>query len=133
MSTTFAIDDGSTGQAEGPTAEDDSIVYSHYSAMALRSHRPPTPHRCRRNQGSQGSHNSPVAVTPGDDLQTAARCQEALRWITTLPEGTVRLQVSSGHVTLEGAVRREAERETAADTVRQIEGVCSVENLIDVR
>jgi osmotically-inducible protein OsmY len=56
-----------------------------------------------------------------------------LRWITTLPEDTVRLQVNAGRVTLEGTVRRENERDAAANTVRQIEGVAEVDNRIDVR
>ena len=72
-------------------------------------------------------------VVAGDDAQTASRCREALRWITTLPEGSVRLQVDAGRVTLEGSVRRENERDAAADTVRQIEGVAAVDNRIDVR
>ena len=133
MSATFAIDDGSAVQGEGPAVEDDSIVYSRYSAVALQSHRPPTPRRSRRNKGLQGTHRSPVSVGPGDDTHTAARCREALRWITTLPEDTVRLQVNAGRVTLEGTVRRENERDAAANTVRQIEGVAEVDNRIDVR
>jgi osmotically-inducible protein OsmY len=62
----------------------------------------------------------------------ADRCREALRWITTLPDDAVRLQVSAGHVTLEGTVHRERDRDAAADTVRQIEGVAAVDNRIDV-
>jgi len=133
MSTTFAIDDGSAVQGEGPAVEDDSIVYSRYSAMALQSHRPPTPRRSRRNKGLQGSHRSPVSVVPGDDAQTAARCREALRWITTLPEGTVRVQVNAGQATLEGTVRRENERNAATVTVSQVEGVAGVDNRIHVQ
>ena len=133
MSTTFAIDDGSAVQGETSTAEDDSIVYSRYSAAALHSRRPPTPRRSRRTTFLHDTRRSGAVATPSDDSQTAVRCREALQWITTLPEGTVRIQVNSGRVTLEGTVRCEHEREAAAATVRQIEGVAAVDNRLDIR
>ena len=135
MSTTFAIDDGSAVQGDSPTAEEDSIVYSRYSAMAVQCHRPPTP-RCSRRL----SPNAPSALrrasasaTPLNDAQTATRCREALHWITTLPEGAVRIRVEAGRVTLEGTVGHLNEREIAAVTVRQLEGVTEVDNHIEVR
>jgi osmotically-inducible protein OsmY len=56
-----------------------------------------------------------------------------LRWITTLPEGSIRLEVAAGRVTLQGLVRRVTEREAAGAAVRQVEGVTEIDNRIDVQ
>jgi osmotically-inducible protein OsmY len=56
-----------------------------------------------------------------------------LRWITTLPEGSIRLEVAAGRVTLHGQVRRMTEREAAGEAVRQVEGVTDIDNQIDVQ
>lgn len=133
MSTTFAIDQASAAQGDTPTAEEDSIVYSRYSTMALQSHRPPTLRRSRRSLHPPGSHRAPVHGIAGDDIHTADRCREALRWITTLPEGSIRLEVAAGRVTLHGLVRRNTEREAAGEAVRQVEGVTVIDNQIDVQ
>ena len=135
MSTTFAIDAGSAVQGESSSVEDDSSSASRYVAMAVQRHRQPPSRRFRRNvpRTSPALHCSPVAVSPGTDRQTEDRCREALRWITTLPDGTVQVRVQAGRVTLIGKVRRANERDVAADTVRQIEGVADVDNQIDVQ
>jgi hypothetical protein len=134
MSTTFAIDSGSAAQAEGLVVEDDSRPDPSFPIQAAAKCRsrarrpllknPNTPFPGRRSQASPA---------PASDSQTEARCREALRWITTLPEGSVRVRVDRGHVVLEGSVAHATEREVAADAVRQLEGVTEVENRLDVQ
>jgi len=135
MSTTFAVDHGSAVQAEGLAVEEDSRIHT----------RPPGPVRSRRSprglqQRPRKNPNTPfpgrqvqALPVPTGDSQTEARCLEALRWITTLPEGAVRIHVEAGHVTLEGSVAHANEREVASDAIRQLEGVIDVDNRIDVR
>jgi hypothetical protein len=135
MSTTFSIDHGSAVQAESLPAEEDSrILLSRRPALAVPRRRPRGQQPLRKNPNTPfpGRH---LAVHPAGtgDAQTAARCREALRWITTLPEGAIQVHAESGRVTLEGTVALANEREVAGDAVRQLEGVIDVDNRIEVR
>jgi osmotically-inducible protein OsmY len=57
------------------------------------------------------------------DTWLTARCEEAIRWITTLPDGSVRPQVQDGWVVLHGRVRNVSQQAAAVEAVRHIEGV----------
>lgn len=133
MSTTFAIDSGSAVQAEGSAVEEDSRLhtYSRVATQLRRRPRGPQPMRKNPNTPFPGRRRG-VATVPAEDSQMAVRCWEALRWITTLPEGAVQVRVEGGRVILEGRVSHANEREVAADAVRQLDGVVDVENRIEV-
>ena len=133
MSTTFSIDDRSTVEGDAQPVEEDSIVYSRNVTLTTPRLRSPRLRHTRPNP------NAPTParlclhpVQPGNDEQTALRCREYLDCITTLPAEAVQVSVESGWVTLKGLVRRGAERDTAADVVRYVEGVVGVRNDIDV-
>jgi len=135
MSTTSAIDRGSAAQAESLPAEEDSrILLSRPPALAVPRRRPRGQQPLRKNPNTPfpGRHLSLHPSGTGD-AQTAARCREALRWITTLPEGAIRVHAEAGRVTLEGTVAHANEREVAGDAVRQLEGVTDLDNRIEVR
>ena len=136
MSTTFATDSGSAAQAEGLAVEEDSRIQARPPGPVTRPRRRPRglqqPLRRNPNTPFSGRHLWAVPASTGDS-QTEARCLETLRWITTLPEGAVRVHVEAGHVTLEGSVAHANEREVAADAVRKLEGVIAVDNRITIR
>jgi len=133
MSTTFAVDDGSVAQAESQGGEDASILYSRNASLISGRSRQKSPRRHLENPNTPtAARRRNRSTVPVDDVQTATRCREALRWITTLPEGAVRVTVHTGRVRLEGKVQRRNEREIAEETIRQLDGVSEVENLIDI-
>jgi osmotically-inducible protein OsmY len=67
-------------------------------------------------------------VRTDDDVLWA--CLQALSWNAVIPEGTVRLDVQQGRVTLTGTLRLPHERAAAELAIRDVEGVISVSNLV---
>ena len=71
---------------------------------------------------------APYAVR--DDTRIAQAVRNALEWDTTVPEERIDTVVRNGVVTLTGTVDFWYERQAAADTVRNLLGVKSVNNHI---
>ncbi|HEU0031903.1 MAG TPA: BON domain-containing protein [Kofleriaceae bacterium] len=67
------------------------------------------------------------------DEDVAIACLHALRSHTEVPEGQLRVIVSSGWVTLEGRVEWRYQREAAESAVRYLTGVVGVTNNIVLR
>jgi osmotically-inducible protein OsmY len=72
--------------------------------------------------------------TPGrTDTEIAAAVRHALEWNVFVPASRVRSTVTNGGVRLEGAVDTWAQSEDAEDAVRNLHGVRSVVNVIEVQ
>jgi osmotically-inducible protein OsmY len=67
------------------------------------------------------------------DSDIAAAAVDAIRWITTLPEDTVRITVRDGWLSLEGAVGGWHQKNAAEEAVRNLAGVKGVTNLIVIK
>lgn len=67
-----------------------------------------------------------------DDTELAERAITAVGWQGSVPEERVRVTVSDGWVTLEGAVPWEYQRRAAEEAVRGLIGVRGVSNLIEI-
>lgn len=66
------------------------------------------------------------------DADIAWSAANVLAWNTLVPAGRVQVQVSNGHVTLEGTVDWRFQRTAAEDAVTNLAGVKRVTNLIAV-
>jgi osmotically-inducible protein OsmY len=73
---------------------------------------------------------SGVNRTADDDI--AKRAVNALTWNVVIPDGTVKVKVESGHVTLTGKVEWHYQRLAASDAVQALAGVRYVTNSIEV-
>ena len=67
------------------------------------------------------------------DADIAAAATRALDWDALIPPGGVKVTVSKGWVTLDGAVEWQFQRRAAERAVRRLTGVRGVTNLITVR
>lgn len=74
---------------------------------------------------------------PGDkkrnDDEIAGRAVSILEWNTVIPRGAIRVEVSSGQVTLTGQVEWNYQRAAAERAVRQLSGVTGVLNLVEIK
>ena len=77
--------------------------------------------RVRPTNGSQRS-----------DTQIARAVRDTLEWDVFIPDEQIRSSVTDGHVTLEGQVARYSQRDEAEQAVRDLAGVTSVINHIQV-
>ncbi len=66
------------------------------------------------------------------DSEIANEARQAIAWITTVPEGSVKVSVREGWLELGGAVQTACEKNAAADAVKYVLGVKGVSNLIRV-
>ena len=66
----------------------------------------------------------------GPDEEILSAVSSALKWITTLPEGSVKVTVHAGRVTLDGNVGSDQARETLEKVIRALPGVRDVANLL---
>jgi osmotically-inducible protein OsmY len=81
--------------------------------------------------------SSQLEVTPAgfaerSDADIAWAAANVLAWNTLVPLGRVRVQVSHGHLTLEGSVDLRFQMTAAHDAVANLAGVTGLTNLIDV-
>src|ERR1700719_1605405 len=67
--------------------------------------------------------------TDGDIARAAV---DALKWNVLVPEDRIKVKVSKGWVTLEGAVDWQYQKSAAEKSVRRLVGVLGVSNLIEV-
>ena len=67
------------------------------------------------------------------DSDIAAAAVDALKWITTIPEDTVKITVRDGWLTLEGTVEGWHQKTAAENAVRNLAGVRGVTNLIVIK
>jgi osmotically-inducible protein OsmY len=68
--------------------------------------------------------------TDGDIARAAV---DALKWNVLVPEDRIKVKVSKGWVTLEGAVDWQYQKSAAEKSVRRLVGVVGVSNLIEVK
>jgi osmotically-inducible protein OsmY len=68
--------------------------------------------------------------TDGDIARAAV---DALKWNVLVPEDRIKVKVSKGWVTLEGAVDWQYQKSAAEKSVRRLVGVLGVSNLIEVK
>lgn len=66
------------------------------------------------------------------DTQLADRAHRALLNNPHLPHSRVRLLARQGRITLEGVVRSYYQKQMAQESLRQVEGVSEIENLLKV-
>jgi len=67
------------------------------------------------------------------DTEIAGALRQALLWDVLVPEDKIQTTVRDGIVTLHGTVEYRSQREDAARAVRNLAGVCAVENQIVVK
>ncbi|MGE0400434.1 MAG: BON domain-containing protein [Kofleriaceae bacterium] len=75
-----------------------------------------------------------IGISPErSDTDIAAAVRHALQWDVFVPDEDIQSSVSHGFVTLTGEVATATQREDAARAVRNLAGVCAVENRITLR
>ena len=74
----------------------------------------------------------PAGVSARNDTDVAAAVADALEWSSAIPHERIDIRVSDGHVTLEGEVDWNYQRDQAASAAKRITGVKGVTNLITV-
>lgn len=67
------------------------------------------------------------------DEEIARRAVQALEWNSGIPEHHVRIQVSDGWVTLQGAVEDFSQKQAAEEIVEDLDGVHGVTNRLEIR
>lgn len=89
-----------------------------------------------RVQGVRDVANDIEVRVPGSlrrtDAEIARAVRRALEWDARVPDDRIRCTVSDGDVTLEGSVEYWSQREDAEDSVRNLAGVSSVNNALEV-
>jgi len=66
------------------------------------------------------------------DEDVARAAVSSLDWSVTVPKDRLKVKVSQGRITLEGAVDWQFQKEAAEDAVRNLRGVKGVSNLLEV-
>jgi osmotically-inducible protein OsmY len=67
------------------------------------------------------------------DSDIAHAAEQALHWATHLPNGTIKVTVEKGWVTLSGAVALDYQRQTACGAVRYLNGVKGISDNIAIK
>lgn len=75
----------------------------------------------------------PVGLASRTDAEIARAVANTLEWTSGIPHDRIKIRVSDGTVTLTGEVAWHHQRDSALEVVRKIEGVRSVNDLIEVR
>lgn len=82
----------------------------------------------------QQSHEPTPMLPRADTSDLRRRLRSALRWHPAIDTDRVAISVDdAGRVTLEGSVPTYADKCSVEDALKQIPGVCSVRNRIEVR
>ena len=68
-----------------------------------------------------------------NDSDIAQAAANAMAWNVSVPQGTVKMMVENGWITLRGVVEWHYQREAAHDAVRHLMGVKGVTNLMGVK
>src|SRR5215472_7524384 len=71
----------------------------------------------------------PAGLAERSDADVAWAAANVLAWNTLVPAGRVQVQVSHGHVNLEGSVDWQFQRTAAEDAVANLAGVTGLTNL----
>ena len=130
MSTTFSMDDRSKQDVSGSAGVAARVFSREFNLAGSRRR---TPRRAAPRTALANARSKRLETqTTVDDEQLRARCVDAIRWITTLPEGSVTVGVSRGPVVLSGRVPSAAAREATVEAVRHLEGVTQVTNQLEV-
>jgi osmotically-inducible protein OsmY len=89
----------------------------------------------RRVVGVRALAEELTVTIPGEDRPSdtaiAEAAARALEWDVVVP-ATISVMVQDGHLTLRGHVKLNYQREAAASAVRQLSGVVSVSNDVDI-
>jgi osmotically-inducible protein OsmY len=67
------------------------------------------------------------------DDQIAERAVSVIAWNAMVPDGTIKVKVQKGWVTLEGVVEWQFQRQAAESAIRKLSGVVGVANLVTVK
>ncbi|ANF86328.1 OsmY domain-containing protein [Pseudomonas antarctica] len=73
------------------------------------------------------------SLSQRNDADIARSADSALEWTTYLPRNTIKIQVESGWVTLDGDVEWEYQRRAALSAVRNLMGVKGINNNIVIK
>lgn len=73
------------------------------------------------------------SLSQRNDADIARSADSALEWTTYLPRNTIKIQVESGRVTLDGDVEWEYQRRAALSAVRNLMGVKGITNNIVIK
>ncbi|MBC8978800.1 BON domain-containing protein [Pseudomonas tritici] len=73
------------------------------------------------------------SLSQRNDADIARSADSALEWTTYLPRNTIKIQVESGWVTLDGDVEWEYQRRAALSAVRNLMGVKGITNNIVIK
>jgi osmotically-inducible protein OsmY len=86
-------------------------------------------------EGVRGVANELVVHPPFGipDAKIALAAVEALRAAPTVPTDTVKVEVASGWLSLDGEVNSDQERRAAEEAVRTLPGILGISNNITVR
>jgi len=93
-------------------------------------------HAALRVPGVRAVANNIVVRPPGmamlTDTDIARDVANALEWEVPVPIEAIDIRVSDGHVTLEGTVEREEQRDALIEVASRVRGVKAVIDLLDV-
>ena len=67
------------------------------------------------------------------DADIARTVENVLEWSTSVPSGNIKVMVEKGHVTLTGSVDWQYQRQAAASSVRYLQGVTGISDLISIK
>jgi osmotically-inducible protein OsmY len=67
------------------------------------------------------------------DIDIARSAEDTLRWVTYMPQDSVKVMVENGWITLTGEVEWDFQRRNAVDTVRNLSGVKGVSDLVRIK
>lgn len=75
----------------------------------------------------------PGTIDHKSDASLAAVALDALKWTNFVPEDRIQLKVDDGHLTLEGELEWQYQRDAAFNAVKNLQGVRSVINKIHIK
>lgn len=91
----------------------------------------------KRVYGVKGVANDIEIRLPGtatrSDTEIATAALNVLKWDTSVPDGQVQVTVRDGHVTLDGTVDWQYQKEAATTAVRNLVGVKEVTNRVTIK
>lgn len=91
----------------------------------------------KRLAGGRSFKDDVIVKIPESSRRTdhaiANSALDAIKWITTVPENTVKISVLDGWISLEGAVNEGHLRSAAEEAVRNLDGLKGVTNRIVIK
>jgi osmotically-inducible protein OsmY len=75
----------------------------------------------------------PTSQNRVTDDMIAARAANIISWTANVPEGSIKIKVQAGWITLEGQVDWQYERESILRAIHKLSGVVGVTNILTLR